>query len=114
MLFMRLYAKRRSKRGYPSIDDLKAGKKAIIKVVGFPDCREQTRRGVRARSLRLPARTSGSTRQQVLIPGDSLAHAHARVGLSGIRSLKMSAKPLGIRPLSAYPGVWKLCAWIAA
>src|SRR5260221_13457505 len=71
MLFMRLYAKRRSKRGYPSIDDLKAGKKAIIKVVGFPDCREQTRRGVRARSLRLPARTSGSTRQQVLIPGDS-------------------------------------------
>src|SRR5258705_10655422 len=114
MLFMRLYAKRRSKRGYSSIHDLKAGKKAIIKVVGFPDCREQTRRGVRARSLRLPARTSGSTRQQVLIPGDSLAHAHARVGLSGIRSLKMSAKPRGIRPLSAYPGVCNLRAWIAA
>jgi len=30
-----------------------------------------------ARSLRLPARASGSTRQQVLIPGDSLARAHA-------------------------------------
>src|SRR5258707_6339418 len=28
-----------------------------------------------ARSLRLPARASGSTRQQVLIPGDSLARA---------------------------------------
>ena len=31
-----------------------------------------------ARSLRLPARASGSTRQQVLIPGDSLARTRTR------------------------------------